>query len=194
VGCALYYTQSLAIGAPYPYFALAGTSTLLTYHAATTHSLYSRGVAIASPRHWAPIEYNHSLFCARVGRAVASQSGRLSSVAEHGKREMRSYPPQVLQMTLKQTLVHSPGPNGRPAASRASTAAWRGCLAGVVIMSASTSKRAKLRPRATVDQRARLLLPQRCSAMWRCRGLRFAVDQSRGHEPLHETKAGRGTG
>jgi hypothetical protein len=146
------------------------------------------------PRHCAPIEYDHSLFCARVGRAVASQSGRLSSVAEHGKREMRSCASQVLRTTLKQTLVHSPGLNGRPAASRVWTTAWCGCLAGIVIIPAGTSKRAKLRPRATVNQRARLLLPQRCSAMWRCRGLRFAVNQSRGHEPLYETKAGRGTG
>jgi hypothetical protein len=174
-------TQSLAIGGPYPYFALAGTSTLLRYHAATSHFLYSCWVAIASPRHCAPIEYNHSLFCARVGRAVASQSRRLSSAAEHDKREMRSCASQVLRTTLKQTLVHSPGLNGHPAATRLPTAAWRGCLAGIVIIPAGTSKRAKLRPRATVNQQARLLLPRRCSAMWRCRGLRIAVDQSRGH-------------
>ena len=125
-GMRAWYTQSLAIGAPYPYFALAGTSTLLTYHAATTHFLYSCWIAIAPPRHCAPIEYNHNSFSARVGRAVASQSARLSSAAERDKREMRSYPPQVLRTTLKQTLVHSPDLNGRPAASRVSITAWRG--------------------------------------------------------------------
>jgi hypothetical protein len=73
---------------------------------------------MASPRHHAPVEYNHGFFCARVGRAVASQSGRLSSAAEHDKIEMRSYSPQVLRTTTKQTLVHSSGLNGRLAASR----------------------------------------------------------------------------
>ena len=164
------------------------------HSSATTHFLYSCGIAVASPRHWAPMEYNYSLFCARVGRAAASQSGRLSSAAEHDKRKMRSYPPQALRTTLKQTLVHSPGLNGCPAASRASTAAWRGCLAGIVTIPVGTSKRAKLRRRATVNQRARLLLPRRCSAMWRCRRLWLAVDQSRGLQPHHDTPTGRGTG
>jgi hypothetical protein len=146
------------------------------------------------PRHCAPIEYDHGSFGARVGRAIASQSGRLSSAAEHGKREMRSYASQVLRTTLKQTLVHSSGLNGRPAAIRVPTTAWRECLAGIVIVPAGTSKRAKLRPRATVNRRARLLLPRRCRPMWRCRGLRFTVDQSRGYQPLHDTTTGRRTG
>lgn len=135
---------------------------------------------MTSPRHYAPTEYNHIQSGARVGRAIASRSGRLSSVAERGKMEMQSHAPQVLRTTSKQTLVHSPGLSSHPAASRVSTTAWRGYLAGIVIIPAGTSTRAKLRPRATVNQRARLLLPQRCCAVWRCRGLRFAVDQSRG--------------
>jgi len=144
---------------------------------------------MTSPRHCAPKEHNHSLSCARVGCAVASQNGRLLSAAEHDEREMRSYPPQVLRTTLNQTLVHSPGLNGRPTASRASIAAWRDCLAGIVIIPAGTFKRAKLGPCATVNLRARLLLPRRCRAMWGCRRLGLAVDQSRGRPPLHGTTA-----
>ena len=120
------YTQSLAIEGPYPYFALAGTSTLFTYRAATPHFLYLWLISMVSPRNCTPIEYSHGSLGVRVGRAIASQSGRLSSAAEHDKREMRSYPPQVLRTTLKKTLVHSPGLNGRPAASRVSITAWRG--------------------------------------------------------------------
>jgi hypothetical protein len=161
------YTQSLAIEAPYPYFALAGTSTLLTYRAATTHFLYSWWIAMAFPSHCAPIEYNHVSFGTRVNRAIASQSGRVTYATEHGESEMRSQASQVLRATLKQTLVHPPGLNGRPAASRVLTTAWRECLAGIVIIPAGTSKRAKLRPRATVNQQARLLLPWLMSLVWR---------------------------
>jgi len=134
---------------------------------------------MASPRHCAPIEYCHGSFGAHVDRAIASQSGRYSSAAEHGKREMRSYPPRVLCTTLKQTLVRSPGLNGRLAASRFSTTAWRWCLAGIVIIPAGTSKRARLRPRATVDQRARLFLPRRSHAVWRCHVLERPADKIR---------------
>ena len=37
----IFYTQSLAVEGPYPCFALAGTSTWLTYHVSTTHFLYA---------------------------------------------------------------------------------------------------------------------------------------------------------
>jgi hypothetical protein len=149
---------------------------------------------MTSLKHCASIEYSHGSSGARVGRAIASQSGRFSSTAEHCKRDMRAYASQVLRSTLKQTLVYSSDLNGRPAASRLSTTAWRGCLAGIVTIPVGTSKRAKLRPRATVEQRARLLLPRRCSAMWRCRRLGLAADQSRGLQPHHDTTTGRGTG
>jgi hypothetical protein len=84
---------------------------------------------VVPPGHCAPIEYSRGSFSARVGRAVASHSDRLSSVADHGKREMRSYAPQVLRTTLKQTPVHPPGLNGRPTASRFfdKSVAWVPC-------------------------------------------------------------------
>jgi hypothetical protein len=99
---------------------------------------------MTSPGHRASIEYSHGSFGARVGRAIASRNGRLSSTAEHCKREMRAHASQVLRTTFKQTPVYSSDLNGRPAASRVSTTSWRGCLAGIVSIPASTSKRAKL--------------------------------------------------
>ena len=104
---------------------------------------------------------------------------------------MRFYAPQVLRTTLKQTLLRSPGLNGRPAAGRVSPTTWCECFAGVVIIPAGTSQRAKLRPRETVSQSARLLLPRPSHAVWRCRGLRFTCAQSRGHQPLHDMTAGK---
>jgi hypothetical protein len=81
------YTQSLATGAPYPDFTLTGTSTLHTYHSATAHFLCSWRTAMTSPRHCALIEYDRGSSGVRAGPAIASQSGRLSSAAEHRERE-----------------------------------------------------------------------------------------------------------
>jgi hypothetical protein len=95
------YTQSLPTWAPYPDSALAGTSTLQLHGSATTHFLYSRRIAISSPKHYAQAEYSHASSGEHVGRAIASQSGRLPYTAEHGTREMRSYTLRALRMWLK---------------------------------------------------------------------------------------------
>jgi hypothetical protein len=95
----------------------------------------------------------------------------------------------VLRASLKQTLTRSPSLNGHPAAGRVSPTTWRECFAGVVIIPAGTSQRAKLRPRATVSQPARLLLPRPSHAVWRCDRPWFTVDQSRDHQPLHDITA-----
>jgi hypothetical protein len=68
---------------------------------------------------------------------------RLSYATEHGTREMRSYTLQALRTSLKLTSVHSPRPNGPPAASRVLGTLWPKRFAGmVVIIPAGTSKRA----------------------------------------------------
>jgi hypothetical protein len=96
-----WYTRFLPIRAPYPEYTLTGTSTLHTSRSSTTHFLCSWIIAIASPRHCAPIEYSHISFAARVGRATASQSGRVSDAIEHGTREKRSYTLRALRTSSK---------------------------------------------------------------------------------------------
>jgi hypothetical protein len=56
---------------------------------------------MASPRHCAPLEYNDAPFDARVGRATASQSERVSSAAEHGTTEKRSYTLRALRRSSR---------------------------------------------------------------------------------------------
>jgi hypothetical protein len=68
---------------------------------------------------------------------------------------------------------------------------WRECFAGIVIIPAGTSHRAKLRPRAALSQQARLLLPRPSRAVWRCDWLWFTVDQSRDHQRLYDTASGK---
>jgi hypothetical protein len=82
-------------------YTLTGTSTLHTSRSSTTHFLCSWRIAIASPRHCAPIEYSHISFAARVGRATASQSGRVSDAIEHSTREKRSYTLRALRTSSK---------------------------------------------------------------------------------------------
>ena len=137
----------------------------------------------------ASIEYTHAPPYACVGRATASQSGRLPHAAGYGARETRSYAQRVLRTTLKQTLMRSSSLNGCPAASRVSKTTWRKCFAGIVINPVGTSQRAKLRPCATVSQPAQLLLLRPSHTVWRCGRLRFTVDQSRDHQPLHDITA-----
>lgn len=66
---------------------------------------------------------------------------------------------------MKQTLMRSLGLNGRPAASRLSGTRWYECFAGMVIFPVGTSVREKLRPRGTVGQLTRLLLPTLASGV-----------------------------
>ena len=95
------YSQSLPAMAPYPESTLADASTLPTRRSAKTYFLYSWPIAVASSKHYAPIDCYHASFDARVGRAIACRSWRLPCSAEHGIREERSYTLRALRASSK---------------------------------------------------------------------------------------------